>query len=287
MNPLLQFGLAAFVVLFLFSSFKSCSSNSRYGNSYNVSVQQIATVDASRGLDLRAVGELVKKAQNGREFERLLNDKNIALNNLDLDEDGSVDYIKVTEYGSGNVKGFSLTVDLPANQTQEIATIEIEKASSGNANMQMRGNQHIYGHNHYYHSSFGLTDFLILSWLFSDNRPYYSSPWGYNNYPGYYGRYAPSSYDNYRRKAGSVIPSSTYTSSTSPKIESATKSPNAGKTADNIKAPLKNPTTSQKSFQSRNPSKQVRSGGFGRPSSSSPKPSLRSSSTSSFRSGGK
>ncbi len=286
MNSLIQFGFGAFVLLVLFSSFRSCSSSSRYGDSYNVSVQQITAVDAASGLDLQAVGELVKQAKTGEEFERLLNTPSVGINNLDLDEDGAVDYIKVTEYGSGNVKGFSLTVDLASDQTQEIATIEIEKTSDGRANVQTHGNQNIYGSNHYYHSSFGITDFILLSWLFNSNRPYYSSPWGYNSYPTYYGRYRPSSYDSYRQRTRTATSSSNWSSSKTSTVTSATPSPNAGKTAANIKAPLKSPTTSQKSFQARNPSKTVRSGGFGRTTTSSA-PSVRKSTTSSYRGGGK
>lgn len=287
MNSLLQFGLGAFVLLVVFSSFRSCSSSNRnYGDSYNVSVQQISAVDAASGLDLRAVGELVKEAKTGEEFERLLNTPTVGINNLDLNEDGAVDYIKVTEYGSGDVKGFSLTVDLPENQTQEIATIEIEKTADGTANVQTRGNQNIYGSNHYYHNSFGFTDFLLLSWLFNSNRPYYSSPWGYNRYPNYYDRYQPRGYNDYRNRTGSATRRSNWTSSSRPTITSSTTSPNAGKTATNIKAPLKNPTSSQKSFQARNPSRKVASGGFGRPSSSS-SPSVKKTTTSSYRGGGK
>ncbi len=285
MNSLLQLVVGAFILLVLFSSFRSCSSSSRYGDTYNVSVQQIAGADAASGLDLQAVGALVKQAKTGEEFERLLNTPSVGVNNLDLDEDGAVDYIKVTEYGSGNVKGFSLTVDLAPGETQEVATIEIEKTSDGRANVQTYGNRHIYGANHYYHSSFGITDFILLSWLFNSNRPYYSSPWGYNSYPSYYGRYRPSSYDSYRQRTRNVTSSSTWSSSKTSTISSTTTSPNAGKTATNIKAPLKSPTTSQKSFQARNPSKTVRSGGFGRTSSSSP--SLRKTTTSSYRGGGK
>lgn len=288
MNSLLQFGLGAFVLLVIFSSFRSCSSPSnRYSDTYNVSVQQISAVDAASGLDLRAVGELVKTAKTGEEFERLLNTPSVGINNLDLDEDGAVDYIKVTEYGSGDIKGFSLTVDLAANETQEIATIEIEKSADGNANVETRGNRNIYGSNHYYHNSFGLTDALLLGWLFSSNRPYYSSPWGYNSYPGYYGRYQPTSYDNYRRRAGSVTSAGSWQSSNNSTLSKTATSPNAGKTASNIKAPLKSPTASQKSFQARNPSKKVASGGFGRKTTTSSSPNIRKTSTSSYRGGGK
>ncbi|MBC2607194.1 hypothetical protein [Pelagicoccus albus] len=296
MNSLLKIGLGAFAFLVVLSAFRSCSSSSYerngYGDTYKISVQQFSAVDAASGLDLRAAAELLKKASDGEELERLLNSASEGVNNLDLDEDGAVDYIKVTEYGSGNVKGFSLTVDLAESETQEIATIEIEKSSDGRAYVETRGNQHIYGNNHYYHNSFGFTDFLLLNWLFNSNRPYYSSPWGYNSYPDYYGRYQPTSYDNYRRRTSTNT--SSWTSANKSQLSTPATSPNSGKNATTIKAPLKNPTTSQKSFQARNPSKKVASGGFGRTSttsSSSSKstssPTIRRTTTSSYRGGGK
>jgi len=261
-----------------------CSRSEERPDSYNVEVQTI--VPAAEGLDLKAVGELLKKADDAKSFEKLLNSKDEGINNLDLNEDGNVDYIFVTEYGNEKVKGFSLTVEPTPGETQEVATIEVEKTADGQADVQVQGNEQIYGTNHYYHSHFGLTDFLIMSYLFRPHS-YYASPWHYGAYPGYYNRYstvAPSGYNSRVRNMGSG-----FRSTSSPVIQSSVNSPNSGKTAQSIRAPLKNPTSSQKAFQARNPSKQVRSGGFGRRSTTR-SPSVRSSSSSrsrSFSRGGK
>lgn len=58
-----------------------------------------------QGLDLQALIGLTKQAKNAEELERLLNQPG-SINNLDLDEDGNVDYIRVQEYGGGNTKNF-------------------------------------------------------------------------------------------------------------------------------------------------------------------------------------
>lgn len=232
----------------------------RAADQYNVNVQTV--VSASEGLNLAAVGELLKQAKDAEEFERLLNSANNGVNNLDLDEDGAVDYINVTEYGDSRVKGFSLTTQPKPGETQEVATIEIEKAG-GQAQVQIQGNQQIYGQNQYYHSSFGLTDLLILSWMFRPH-PMYASPWGYGRYPTYYSRRATRPYSSYSRDMRRTTQGSTFNSSSRSQVRSSVKSPNAGKSASSIKAPLKNPTATQKQFQARNPSKQAKSGGFGR-----------------------
>ncbi len=244
-------------------------------DNYDVNVQTL--VPASEGLDLKAVGELLRNAKDGAEFEKLLNSRNNGVNNLDLNEDGQVDYIAVTEYGDGTVKGFSLTTEPAPGEVQEVATIEVEK-SNDQANVQIHGNEQIYGRNHYHHSSFGLMDFVILSWLFQP-RPLFASPYGYNNYPGGFRPYATQPSDNYQRNMRNTTRNSAYSSSNRSAVNSSTRSPHAGKSAQSVKAPLKNPTSSQKAFQQRNPSKQVSSGGFGRrPSSSSTNRATQSSS---------
>lgn len=265
-----------FVILIFFAVFSpSCSKKT---DNYKVDVQTV--VSAADGLDLQAVGDLLKKAKTAEELEGLLNNEKMGVNNLDLNEDGKVDYIQVDEYGDTGVKGFSLTVDTAAGETQEIATIEIQK-SGQYADVQVHGNQHIYGHNHYYHSRFGVTDFLLLSYLMRPH-PFYYSPWRYGYYPGYYGRgYSVMSTTTYRNRVQSFSRSTPMTRTNTRSFNSTSRSPNTGKSASNIRAPLKNPTSSQKSFQSRNPSKSLKSGGFGKSSKSS-RPSVRRSS----RSGG-
>ncbi len=237
---------------------RQTSVRSAAPDQYNVNVQTI--VSAAEGLNLAAVGDLLKQAKDAETFERLLNSADNGVNNLDLNEDGVVDYIHVTEYGDERIKGFSLTTQPSPGETQEVATIEIEKVGS-DAQVQIKGNEQIYGRDHYYHSHFGLTDMLILGWLFRPH-PMYMSPWGYGSYPSYYSRPATRPYGDYQsrvRRSGS-----SFTSSTRSRVSSSVKSPHAGKAATSIKAPLKNPTASQKQFQARNPSKQVKSGGFGR-----------------------
>lgn len=257
--------LAIFFFVIVVWSFCSEDGTSQDGSSFNVNIQTVTP--ASDGLNLKAVGALLKKAKNAEELEKLLNSPTEGVNNLDLNEDGKVDYINVTEYGSEKVKGFSLTTQPAAGETQELATIEVEKVAD-KANVQVHGNEQVYGRNHYHHSSFGLTDMLILSYLFS-NHGFYSSPWRYGSYPGHYQPYNRVSYRDYNNRASNYSRNSGFRSSNASGISSKVTSPNAGKSAKSVKAPLKNPTQSQKSFQSRSRSSSKRSGGFGRSTRSS------------------
>ena len=95
-------------------------------------VQEItttATINAA-GLDLKALGELVKQCKTAVEIEQRLNQPG-GINNLDLNNTGTVDYIHVTEYVStNNGRGFSFTVIGKTGEKQEIATIEISNVNS-------------------------------------------------------------------------------------------------------------------------------------------------------------
>ena len=247
---------------------------------YDVNVTGLSGY-AADGLDLQAVGALLKDTKDAESLERKLNDPSVGINNLDLDEDGIVDYLKVTEYGTDNIRGFSLSTELAPGEVQEVATIEVEKKGDM-ADIQVAGNSHIYGSGHYYHSSFSLVDYMLLSYLFS-NHSFYRSPFGYGSYPSHYDRYETRSYRQYRNQVPQTT--STFKRSTSSTLSKSVSSPNAGKTATTVKAPLKNPTSTQKAFQARNPSKTIKSGGFGSPST--PRPMLRTGTKSGSSFGGK
>ena len=198
----LFFGIA------FFAFYRSCTAtdDAAQNSRYDVTVNQVQ-VSADKGLDLRAVGEVLKKAKDAADFERLLNSADSQVNNLDLNEDGQVDYIKVTEFGDEKVKGFSLTTELGPDDVQEIATIKIEKKpdSKEEAEVQYHGNPNIYGNGYYYHSHWspGLGTGLMLGYLWGSHRSYYS-PYGYNRYPPTYRSYPTTSPSRWRRRTWST-----------------------------------------------------------------------------------
>ncbi|MFC5049400.1 hypothetical protein ACFPK9_02035 [Rubritalea spongiae] len=229
---------------------------------------------ASDGLDLKAVTDLATKSKSAEEFEKKLNTPNNKVNNLDLNEDDKVDFIKVTEIVTDSQRALSLTTEVAPGEEQELCTIQFEKDGDA-ANVETRGNSQVYGNNHYYHHHTGIGEILLWSYLWNAHSPYHSS-WGWNRYPSYHNSYSPRSYDQYRGFHKNASYSSNIKQNNYSSISKPVKSPNFNKSAQSIKAPLKNPTTSQRTFQARNPSRTVRSGGFG---------SARSGFSSSSRSG--
>jgi hypothetical protein len=94
--------------------------------------------------NLHAVLDLFEKVKSVEEFEKALNRKNNEINNLDLDDDGNVDYIVVRELMEGSAHLFVLTVPV-GNEFQDIATVEIEKTGKEEAIIQVIGNEEIFG----------------------------------------------------------------------------------------------------------------------------------------------
>lgn len=293
MNALTKIGIGIFALFVGLSMISQCGrKNSPTPPPLTPEKQaEVILKEYSKGLNLDAVTALAKKSKDAADFERLLNSQAEAVNNIDLNDDGKVDYIKVTEYGSGDRRGFSLTTEISPGKTQEIATIDFQKEADKTV-MQTTGNPSLYGPGSYHHSSFSMTDALLMGWLFS-NRSSYSSPFGNGSYPPSYGSgWNRQSNDNYAGTMNSRTAGSSVSKSSSPVISQPAISPNAEKMAAKAKA-ISSPTQSQRSFGSSSTTSSSRpstpttasrpssSGGFGRSTTSS------SSRSGGFSGGGK
>lgn len=94
---------------------------------------------------LEGVLELFKKSASPEEFERQLNTSDARVNNLDLNGDGKVDYIKVIDRNEGNVHAFILQAIIAEKEYQDVAVIELEKLANGKAVLQITGDADVYG----------------------------------------------------------------------------------------------------------------------------------------------
>lgn len=89
--------------------------------------------------------ELFKKAASPEDFEKLLNAENNNVNNLDLNEDGETDYIRVVDNMDGDVHAIVLQVPVSETESQDVAVIEIEKQGADQAILQILGDEDIFG----------------------------------------------------------------------------------------------------------------------------------------------
>ncbi|WP_343633302.1 hypothetical protein [Fluviicola sp.] len=95
--------------------------------------------------DLQGALNLFKESKNLEDFEKKLNTEANHVNNLDLDGDNKIDYIRVIDKKDGNSHAVLLQIPVNKKENQDIAAIAIEKRSDKEAQLQIIGNETIYG----------------------------------------------------------------------------------------------------------------------------------------------
>src|SRR6188768_3872671 len=96
-------------------------------------------------LDLYAVLTLFQKSKTIEAFEKSLNEQKTAINNLDLDLDKKVDFIKVITEKKGDSYSFILRVDVSKTETQDVAVILLDKDKDKKITLQIVGDEELYG----------------------------------------------------------------------------------------------------------------------------------------------
>lgn len=94
---------------------------------------------------LQGALDLFKQAGSPEDFEKLLNSENSKVNNLDLNEDGNTDYIKVVSKRENDVEVFVLQDLISETESQDIAVIELQKTGNDNAVVDIAGDEDIFG----------------------------------------------------------------------------------------------------------------------------------------------
>lgn len=180
-------------------------------------------------LNLYAVLDVFQKSKTLEDFERAINDKTNTINNLDLNNDRNIDYIKVISQKNGDSHFIILQVPINEKENQDVAVIEVGKDQSGAMAVQIIGDEDLYGKNYIVEPSYesaggtpnpGYTgdktvivnnttnnynnggydsvgSWPVVIYLFSPVYYVYQSPfyWGY--YPSYWHPWAPVYYYDY------------------------------------------------------------------------------------------
>lgn len=141
--------------------------------------------DISNNLDLKAVATAFGESANLEEFEKKLNDYDSQISNLDLNDDGQVDYLRVIEKNEKGVHVVEIQAVLDQDVYQDVASIVVEKDQDNNPTVQVIGDPYLYGDNYIIEPAYLYTPSIFsFFWganYYSWNSPYY---WGY--YPTYY-----------------------------------------------------------------------------------------------------
>jgi len=99
---------------------------------------------AGDNLDLYAVLTLFKNSKTIEAFEKSLNDEQTKINNLDLNLDKKIDFIKVVTTKKDSAYSFLLQVDVTKTETQDVAIILLNK-DKGKVSLQIVGDEDLYG----------------------------------------------------------------------------------------------------------------------------------------------
>lgn len=177
----------------------------------------LSAQDDSLGLpgdnfDLKGVLELFKNSESLEAFEKALNSESNEVNNLDVDEDGNVDYVKVIDHADSGTHAITLQVDIDEKESQDIAVIEIEKTGDESADLQIVGDEEFYGADYIvepeeeqakatdgkFSSGFAPPVVIVNVWAWRPVRFIYAptyvvwvSPWRYRHYPPYWKPWRP------------------------------------------------------------------------------------------------
>jgi hypothetical protein len=96
-------------------------------------------------LDLYAVLDLFQKSKTIEEFEKTLNEEKTGINNLDLNLDKKVDFIKVDTKQKDESFTFILQVDVTEKETQDVAVILVDRDKNKKVTLQIVGDKDLYG----------------------------------------------------------------------------------------------------------------------------------------------
>jgi hypothetical protein len=181
------------LVLALCTSFFNVQAQRR-----TVTTTRATSYDISDNLDLDAVSSIFGESKDLEDFEYRLNDPDNRISNLDLNQDGYIDYLRVVENSSERNSLVVIQAVLDQDVYQDVATIEIERVPDGRHRIQIVGDAYIYGPDYIIEPVFYRTP-LIFSFFWGPRYTIWHSPYYWNYYPRWYSYYRPYSPFKYRR----------------------------------------------------------------------------------------
>ncbi len=179
-------------------------------------------------LNLYAVLKIFQESETLEIFEKKLNDKENNINNLDLNADNQIDYIKVKDQIDGNVHNIILQDIVNANEVQDVAVIIVEKIQNNQVQIQIIGDEDLYGKDYIiepnfetkdtesnstpnpaytagtsnviqkvYTSTYTLYNWPIVQYIYLPSYDSWNSPYQWGLYPSYWQPWTPLYWHEY------------------------------------------------------------------------------------------
>ncbi|MEI6348617.1 MAG: hypothetical protein WCP69_11785 [Bacteroidota bacterium] len=170
---------------------------------------------------LQGALEMFKNAKSLEDFEKMLNQDDNKINNLDLNDDGKIDYVRVVDNVLNNAHAIVLQVPINKTEFQDIAVIEIEKQGTEKVSVQIVGDEDIYGENIFYEPNnenevnqgnvkggpsnsycsaniwFNAWYWPCVTYMYAPHYVVWVSPWYWDYYPQWWRPWNPYSWRNY------------------------------------------------------------------------------------------
>lgn len=146
---------------------------------------QAQSNDISYNLDLQAVASIFGDSRDLQEFEMRLNDYDAQISNLDLNNDGEVDYLRVIESSENNVHLVVIQAVLGRDVYQDVASIVVDRSRYQKTYVQVIGDPYLYGNNYIIEPIYVSTP-SIFSFFWGSSYQRWSSPYYWGYYPRYY-----------------------------------------------------------------------------------------------------
>jgi hypothetical protein len=179
-------------------------------------------------LNLYAVLKIFQESETLEIFEKKLNAKENNINNLDLNLDHQIDYIKVKDQVDGNVHNIILQDIVNANEVQDVAVIIVEKIQNNQVQIQIIGDEDLYGKDYIiepnfetkeselnsipnpgftagtsrviqkvYTSTYTLYNWPIVQYIYLPSYDSWNSPYYWGLYPSYWQPWTPLYWHEY------------------------------------------------------------------------------------------
>ena len=161
-------------------------------------------------LNLYAVMDLFQESKTLEEFEAKLNDKDLRINNLDLNGDNFIDYITVNDYIDGKIHTIVLRAVLGRNDFQDVAVFIVERKNRNKVRIQLIGDEVLYGRNYIIEPNKGTPNpgysgdvvyannvyyydlsWPMLDWMFTPNYVAWHSSWYWGYWPTWWEPWSP------------------------------------------------------------------------------------------------
>lgn len=195
------------------------------GNAYALTGAAVSSsISRGPGLDLFAVSEIFKVANTLEHFEEMINSPETGINNLDLDENGKVDYLRVEEQAEDGTHLIVLQTQFADEEFQDVATIALEKENDENYQIHIQGDPLIYGENFYIVPvNTNIATWRIVRWIYRPGYIPYRSIFGFRVFPKWWRVRRPVAIGVYQSRTVKFVGRRNFTASKTVRVKTVSK----------------------------------------------------------------